>query len=491
MSYQNLEQHFTKIYHFQHLEAICSWDQQTMMPDGGQKARAEALASLGVHLHELITEPKMKEWFEQAAQAQLSPEEEASIREMQRSYDDANKLPAELVKQLSLAISNCEHAWRKQRPANDWQGFLPNFREVLRLRRQEARIRAEGTDFGPYEAMMQSYEPGMRTAQLDALFADVKTWLPELIQKASANNKDYTAPQGPFPIEQQKSLSLETMKFMGFDFQHGRLDVSHHPFCGGVPSDVRMTTRYREDSFIEALMGTVHETGHSRYEQGLPAKWGQLPVGFARSFGIHESQSLFCEMQLGQNRQFVQHLARMAQDAFGRHSDPALSPENLYAMVTQVKPGFIRVDADEVTYPAHVILRYEIEKALIDEEIEAEDLPSLWDEKMQAYLGIDTRGNYKDGCMQDVHWPEGLYGYFPSYTLGAMYAAQLMASLRSKLDVDATLAKGELGPIFAWLSENIWQKASFLSTDELITAATGETLNAAHFRRHLEQRYLG
>jgi carboxypeptidase Taq len=266
--------------------------------------------------------------------------------------------------------------------------------------------------------------------------------------------------------------------------------VSTHPFCGGVPEDVRMTTRFTEREFLGSLMGTVHETGHGRYEQNRPRDLLGQPVGQARSMAIHESQSLSFEMQLGSHPGFVALLAPMIREAFGEQ--PAFEPGNLQRLLTRVKPGCIRVDADEVTYPAHIILRYEIERPLIEGEIEAEDVPALWDAKMQELLGVDTRGNFRDGPLQDVHWPEGLFGYFPCYSLGAMYAAQWFAAMRRAMpDLDARIARGDLGAVFDWLRDHIWTQASRWTTDELARRASGEALNPAHFRAHLQARYLG
>lgn len=277
------------------------------------------------------------------------------------------------------------------------------------------------------------------------------------------------------------------MKLLQFDFEHGRLDESVHPFCGGVPTDVRITTRYDESEFMQSLMGIVHETGHARYEQGLPKELAGTPAGEARSMGIHESQSLFFEMQIGRNNAFIDHLARLASNHF---SGNEFAKDNLAKIYTRVEKGFIRVDADELTYPAHVILRYEIERDLMNSVIKHTDVPELWNEKMKAYLGLSTEGNFKNGCMQDIHWTDGSFGYFPSYTLGAMYAAQFMAAMKKTIDVDGVIQSGDLSPIFTWLSDNIWIKGSLLTTDELVKQATGETLNAQHFQAYLKSRYL-
>ncbi|WP_434143381.1 carboxypeptidase M32 [Photobacterium leiognathi] len=490
--YKKLEQHARKLSRLVHLSAICGWDQAAMMPSGGAEARSEAMAELAVISHELSTAPYLEEWFASAEKENLTDEQRVSLAALKRQWMMHNILPAELVEQKSLLGSQCEHAWRTQRPANDWEGFKKNLEPVVELARQEAAIRSKATGLSLYDALLDLYEPGMTTEVLDCIFADVKTWLPQLIQDVQNKQQVESVEPltGTFPIEQQKALSLNVMQLLNFDFDHGRLDISTHPFCGGVPTDVRITTRYDEADFTSALMGVIHETGHARYEQGLPKQWRDLPVGQARSMGIHESQSLFFEMQLSRNVDFAQQLAPLAQQTFGRESDAALTAENINAINTRVKPGYIRVDADEVTYPAHVILRYEIERDSIEGKIEVADIPVIWDEKMQAYLGIDTKGNFKDGCMQDIHWTDGSFGYFPSYTLGAMYAAQFMAAMKQTIDVKAAITSGNLSPIFAWLEANVWSKGCTLSTDELVKQATGETLNPKYFQAHLNSRYL-
>jgi carboxypeptidase Taq len=251
-----------------------------------------------------------------------------------------------------------------------------------------------------------------------------------------------------------------------------------------------MTTRYRDDSFLQSLTGTIHETGHGRYEQNLPREWLGLPVANARSMGLHESQSLSFEMQLAAHPGFAGLLQPLVERHLGQQR--GFSADNLNKLMTRVAPGYIRVDADEVTYPAHVILRYEIERPLIEGEIEVEDIPALWDAKMQELLGLDTRGNFKDGPMQDVHWGAGLFGYFPCYTLGAMYAAQWFATMRrERPTLDADIARGDLAPVFDWLKAKVWSQGSRWETPELVRRASGEALNPAHFRRHLESRYLG
>ncbi|WP_416412433.1 carboxypeptidase M32 [Pantoea sp. App145] len=490
-AYQELSRTFLRLSRFGHLGAIAGVDMQTTMPAGGSRARGEAMAELSVFMHEILTDKRLGGLFDAAQQESLNDVEQANLTEMRRAWQQATLLPASLVEAKSLAGSRCEHAWRQQRPANDWQGFAANLKDVVKLSREEAQLRAEALGVSRYDALLDVFEPGMTSAQLDQTFGELKSWLPELLQKVVAKQLQHpvTTPVGPFAIESQKQLGLSLMGTLGFDFNHGRLDVSAHPFCGGVPEDVRITTRYNENAFLSAMMGVIHETGHARYEQNLPQQWRGQPVAHARSTAMHESQSLFMEMQLGRSREFLQRIQPQVIALMG--DQPALASDNFIRLTQRVRPGLIRVDADELSYPAHVILRYEIERALIEGEIEVDDIPALWDEKMQDALGMDTRGNYRDGCMQDIHWTDGAFGYFPTYTLGAMYAAQLFQAVKRAIpQVSELILQGDLQPVFDWLQQNIWQHGSRFPTGQLLVNATGESLNPHYFRQHLEQRYL-
>jgi carboxypeptidase Taq len=489
--YTELCNTWLRLYRYGHAASILGWDRNAMMPPKGNEARAAAEAELQTLIHRTRTDPKLTEALRAAEDEPLNDVAHANLREMRRDWRSANALPESLVQAKSLAGAKCEHAWRSQRAANDWRGFLENFREVVRLSREEARLLADDSGLSRYDALMDRFEPGVRAADIDRIFGDVRQWLPQLIVRVQKKQRAETVivPVGSFSVAAQRTMNLAVMQRLGFDFDAGRLDESAHPFSGGVPEDVRLTTRYREDDFAQSLMGTIHETGHARFEQNLPREWLGQPIGVARSYGIHESQSLSFEMQLARSRSFVGLLAPMLAAHFGAQA--AFEAGNLYRLLTRVKPGFIRVNADEVTYPAHIILRYEIERALIEGEIEPDDIPALWDEKMQTLLGIDTRGNYKDGCLQDVHWSDGSFGYFPSYTLGAMYAAQWFAVMRRAVpDLDARIATGDFAPVFEWLNTNIWSQASRWETPELVRRASGEALSPAHFRAHLEARYL-
>eukprot|EP00760_Papus_ankaliazontas_P014942 PhM_4_TR16189/c0_g1_i1/m.14012/K01299/E3.4.17.19; carboxypeptidase Taq len=493
-AYRALVQTYTKLHRYAHLQAIVSWDCYVNMPPNSIDARSAALAELSLLLHNTETSPELKELLEKAKaeEAALSDTEKANLREIQRSWQLSNLLPADLVERKSMLGSKCEHAWRTQRAANDWSGFLENFKPVLEASREEARLLAKHHGCAPYDALLMKFEPGAKSETISKLFADLKQSLPGLIEKvvAKQSKESVVMPKGPFPVEKQRELGLEVSRLLQFDFDAGRLDVSKHPFSGGTPEDVRMTTRYDESDFVQSLMGVIHETGHSRYEQNLPREWITQPVGRARSMGIHESQSLFFEMQLGRSPAFL----RLIQPIIKKHlgDDKAFEIDNLAKIYSRVKPGYIRVDADELTYPLHVILRFEIEQALINGSAEAEDIPRLWQEKMKAYLNVDTEGNYTNGCLQDIHWTDGSFGYFPTYTLGAMYAAQYAAHLRTKRlpDLDDKVERGDFTEVFAYLKENIWSRGSILETEDLIVQATGEPLNPKYYVDHLEKRYL-
>lgn len=486
--YQGLAEHFQKIAHFEHLSALGDWDQATMMPMGGSEVRGAAMAELARHIHELKTASFIEDSIEQAEDELLTSHQISNLREIRYQFMQANIVPADLVQAKTQLAYRCEHAWRDQRKNNDWQGFKPNLEALMTLVKEEASIRAQAQDLSPYDALLNKFEPGMTTTRLEHLFGDLKSWLPGLIdtvQRQQQGNSKIILPS--CSAQSQESLGRDVMSYLGFDFTQGRLDVSSHPFCGGVPGDIRLTTRYDEADFTSGLMGIVHETGHARYEQGLPIEWRGQPAGGHRSMAIHESQSLFCEMQLGRGEGFLNQI----QPKLKQHLASSLNIEQLTQIYTQVKPDLIRVDADEVTYPCHILLRFEAEKGLVDGSLAVADLPDFWSQQMQSLLGVNTQGDYQNGCMQDIHWAVGELGYFPSYTLGAMYAAQFRFAMEANLgSVDDLVAQGKIDIIFDWLAKNIWSQGCLLTTDELVKRATGETLNPKFFRRHLEQRYL-
>lgn len=363
---------------------------------------------------------------------------------------------------------------------------------VFNIIRKIAKLKSEKLAKAPLDILIDSYDPDRTSAEIDKCFNKLKIELPKLIAQIVEKQKSEKIIPLSKPIDEetQKRIGLRMIEKMGFSLDHGRLDKSIHPFCSGSNDDVRLTTRYDVNNFLSSLFGIIHETGHGLYQQHLPAKYRNQPVGYYKGLAIHESQSLIMEMQAGTSKSFITYLAKLLKDEFS-FSGPEYSEDNLYKLVTTVKPSFIRVDADEVTYPLHVIMRYEIEKEIIDNRLQAKDLPSLWNQKMQEYLGIvpDTD---TIGCMQDIHWPSGTIGYFPSYTNGAIIASMLMKKAKSEYkSIDSELSTGNFSSINKYLNENLRQFGSLKTSHELLNTATGYSeIQPDIFLNYLKEKYL-
>jgi len=493
-SYTALEARFRRYAALSGASAVLGWDQETMMPPGGAEARAEQMAVLEVLQHDLLSDPAVGEELAEAeaAAASLAPWQRANLREMRRIHTNETAAPADLVDARSRATSACVNAWREARRADDFSAVSDKLARVLELTREYGQIKAEKLGCGLYDALLDSYEPGGTMAWIDPIFATLKAELPGLMDKilaVQAAGPKPVQPEGPFPPDRQKALGEKVMAALGFDFTHGRLDESAHPFTGGIPEDIRITTRYDEEDFTRALMGVIHETGHALYEHGLPAEWRGQPVGNSRGMVMHESQSLLMEMQACRSPAFYRFLAPLAAELLGA-GGAALSPENLNLLGHRVARGLIRVDADEVTYPLHVMLRYDLEKAMLSGDLQISDLPGAWRDGMKASLGIEPQDD-RDGCLQDIHWYHGSFGYFPTYTLGALAAAQLYKAAKDALpDLDGQIAGGNFAPLLSWLGENVHRKASSRLTNEILAEATGAELGADAFLAHLSERYL-
>ena len=486
-----------KLEALEHAQSMLSVDEAVMMPVGGGEKRAESMSMLAGMYHEMATAPEVGDWLADAESEPLDDMQRAAIAEQRRVYTNMTCLSADFVRRQVAARVRSEQLWRELRAKDDWAAFLPAFEGVVAIAREEAQLRAAALGLDPYDAMMEQYDPGNRAADIAPVFDRLKSFLKDFIPAAVAHQEAKRARRplrplnAPFPIEKQKALGLAVMEAIGFDFDHGRLDVSHHPFCGGVPTDVRMTTRYTTGEFISSLMGIIHETGHGLYEQSLPKEWSHFAIGKARGMAIHESQSLFMEKQVGRSAEFWEWAMPLIREHLGDEAIAGWDIEDLLAHVHEVRTGLIRVDADEATYPLHVILRFEIEKGLIEGTIRPRDVPEEWHARMVAYLGLGTHDNYRDGPMQDVHWPGGAFGYFPSYTLGAMIAAQLWSAMEKDIpNLRDEVRHGRFVDINAWRRDKIWMQGSRYSTPDLLVRATGEKLNAAHFEAHLRQRYL-
>ncbi len=491
-AYRELESRFRRISALSGALGILEWDNSTMMPPGGAEARAEQLATLGVLRHELLTAPQLDELSLRAENENLDDWQRANLREMRRARLHASALPADLVERRSMAASACEMLWREAKAKRDFRLLAPKLAELLSLTREAAAAKASAFNCAPYDALLDEYEPGAREAEITPIFDDLAAFLPGFIAEALEHQGRMPEPlplEGPFAVEQQRALGLDLMTALGFAFDRGRLDVSLHPFTGGGPDDVRITTRYETTDFFRSLMGVLHETGHALYELGLPEGWTRQPVGQSRGMVLHESQSLLIEMQVCRGDAFLGFAAPRIASAFGR-SGPAYEAANLARHSRRVARGFIRVDADEATYPLHVILRFRLERAMLAGDLKVDDLPAAWNEGMREFLGV-TPPDDALGCLQDIHWPSGGFGYFPTYTLGALTAAQLYAAAR-KADaaIEPAIAKGDFAPLLGWLRKHVHGQGSRLSTTEIVTAATGAPLSTAAFKTHLKSRYL-
>ncbi len=491
--YRELEQRFRRLGAVEQAISVLHWDTAAIMPSGGAAARAEQLATLRLIAHQHLVAPEIEGLLAEAEAAAdgLGDWQRANLREMRRRWQHATAVPAALVEAESRACSECEAVWRRGRLDNDFAAVLPGLEGILRIEREIASAKAGLLGTSPYEALLDQYEPGASVAEIDRLFGEIAGFLPDLIEGALDRQAALSSAPvcGPFPIETQRRLAMRLMERIGFDFAHGRLDISAHPFCGGTPEDVRITTRYNEDDFARALMGVLHETGHALYQRGLPAEWRLQPVGRARGMAIHESQSLLLEMQVCRSRAFLTYAAPIIREAFGGDG-PEWDVDALYRRQIRVRRGFIRVDADEVTYPTHVILRYRLERAMLDGELHPVDLPVAWADAMREILGVVPH-NDRDGCLQDIHWYDGNWGYFPTYTLGALIAAQLFEAARRDVPgLMQAIAEGEFAPLLGWARERVHSKGSLLSTAELVETATGRPLGTASFERHLRDRYL-
>ena len=494
-AYGELEARFQRLGALGEAADFLHWDLAVVMPPASGESRARQLAALDVTRHELLLEPAVGRWLDEAEAANegLGDWQRANLLEMRRRHRRASALDVRLVEALALARQRCEALWREARPRADFALVQGSLAELLALLREAAAAKAAVLGVTPYEALLADFESGFSAQRIAALLGELEARLPPLlaaIVERQRRQAPALAPEGPFPAAAQESLGRRLMALIGFDFARGRLDRSLHPFSGGTPDDLRITTRYEEEDFSRALMAVMHETGHALYEAGLPARWRRQPVGEARGMALHESQSLLIEMQAGRSSGFLGFLAPLAAAAFGR-AGPAWTAENFRRLYHRVAPSLVRVDADEVTYPLHVILRWRLEQALLAGELPVADLPGAWNDAMAALFGIRPPDD-RLGCLQDIHWYDGALGYFPTYTLGALAAAQLFAAAVAAVpEIPAALGRGDFRPLLGWLRAQVHARASSAASDAIVAAATGRPLGAEAFLAHLQERYLG
>jgi carboxypeptidase Taq len=459
---------------------VLGWDERTQLPPKATETRANQLALLARLTHHRFTSPKIDDLL-QTLEGSVSPGESemsANVRETRRAYDRAKKLPESLVEELTQTAVMAQQAWVSARKNSDFPSFAPWLEKTLTLKRQEANC--IGFKAHPYDALLDEFEPGDTTADLTAVFSELRAPLVDLIARIGQSPRKTPAEilERTYPKLAQEKLAREAAAAIGFDFDAGRLDVSVHPFCTGLgPGDTRMTTRYDENYFGDAFFGVLHETGHGLYNQGLPPQHFGTPCGQYVSLGIHESQSRMWENLVGRSRSFWRFFLPKTKAAFPDALN-GVSEDDWYRAINDVRPSLIRTESDEATYNLHILLRFELEQAMISGDLAVADIPAAWNEKMKSYLGLVPPDAAK-GVLQDIHWSGGAIGYFPTYTLGNMYAAQFFEQARKDLgDLDAMFARGEFAPLLGWLRQNIHSLGRRYTARQLVKKVTGKDLSA-------------
>lgn len=473
--------------------AVLEWDEQTYLPPAGAEHRANQLSLMAGMVHEQATAPEIGSLLQELESQDDFGEdslEAANIREARHEYDRATKLPRRLVEELSKVATLSHHAWVSARQNNQFADFLPWLEKMIDLKREEAAaIGFEGNH--AYDALLDAYEPGTTSEMIERAFVPLRNELVNLVAaiKESGITPDVSILTRSYPVEKQREFSLSAAEKIGFDFNAGRLDIAAHPFCSGFgPGDCRLTTRYNEHHFPGAFFGTLHEAGHGIYEQGLNQEHYGTPAGSFTSLGIHESQSRMWENLVGRSRAFWDYFYQPAQNLFSE-ALAGVSQSEFYRAINDVRPSNIRVEADEVTYNLHIMLRFELEQALISGDLKPADLETAWNEKFFEYFGI-TPDSPANGCLQDVHWSAGLIGYFPTYALGNMYAAHFYNAAERELgDLPAQFAKGEFLPLKEWLNQNIHHYGKLYRANRLVEKVTGEPLSHEPLIRQLQTKY--
>ncbi|OHD24728.1 MAG: carboxypeptidase [Spirochaetes bacterium GWB1_59_5] len=483
-----------------HIAAVLSWDQETYMPDGALEERSEQLAYMEAAAHDKASAPEIGRLLEELGSTSAQPGgpvslpaiDRAYLRVLRRGYERATKLPTELVSEMAKATSLSQAAWVEARKNNDFQAFAPHLSKMLELTKRVAACLDPTKK--PYDVILDQYEEGATEAQVASVFGALRVDLVKLLEKIRGRpqvNDDFL--HRACPVEAQTKASEYFMKALSYDLTRGRLDTTAHPFTSSLgASDIRITTRYLENFFPSSVFGTIHETGHALYEQGIaPApEYRGTSLAEASSMAIHESQSRLWENTVGRSRGFWrQHLSRL-QQLFAPALD-GVALDDFYRGINKVEPSLIRVEADEVTYGLHIILRFELEGRLMSGDLAVADVPAAWNEGMKRLLGV-VPPNDAQGCLQDVHWPVGLFGYFPSYALGNLYGAQWWDTMKAQgITPDAAVERGDLGSILSWLRANVHKPGATYKPGELVERVTGAPLDASHFVRYLNEKYAG
>ncbi|WP_047985275.1 carboxypeptidase M32 [Ornithinibacillus californiensis] len=467
---------------------LIQWDLRTKIPKKGVEQRSEVVGYLSQKLHQMQVSDKMKAFIDELRDRTKNEIIQKSVLECLENYERNRKIPDSEYKEYVMLQSKSEAIWQEAREKADFSLFQPYLEKLVAFNKKFANY--WGYEDNIYDALLNNYEPGMTVKTLDEVFPKVRKSLTELLQKTQGSsvkpNTELLSTH--FPKSDQELFSIEILNRMGYDFEAGRLDDTIHPFEITINlNDVRITTRYDEQDFRTAVFGIIHEAGHALYEQNIDKKLEGSPLASGTSMGIHESQSLFWENFLGRNRVFWESHYDLFKKFAPSHFE-RVELKDFYHAVNEVKPSLIRIEADELTYPLHIMVRYELEKALINDEIQVKDLPKLWNEKMVEYLGVEPPSD-REGVLQDIHWAGGDFGYFPSYALGYMYAAQFKHKMSETIDIDAAIKSGDLSPIRSWLTEHIHQHGKMKKPLEILSDVTGEGLNPDYLINYLTTKY--
>lgn len=470
-------------FHLGQAMGLLYWDNDVNIASGAVEERSLTIAALDQMRIKSLKNPEVATWILRAEQEDLSAIDRRELELFKKRFHLAKAVPDSLNAEFTKQSMNTEYQWRKLRFENDWKRIEPLLASVVRLAKEIAKYEAEVIKKSNYEVLMEGFFEEASIQSLDQIFGEVKTFV---VQNFHQVRKSHYQVFGGAKEDQVK-LNKEILPLIGFHSEKGRLDEATHPFCSSFMGEARLTTRYNENDFLISTSSTIHEVGHGLYELGLPSEHRGRLIGQSSSF-LHEGQSLFYEKQIATSPEFAEFVAPLISQTLGHKG---FTPENYLAPLLDVKPGFIRVDADEMTYPLHVILRYEIEKELFNGDLRVAEIPEVWDAKMQAYFGISTKGNFKDGCLQDPHWLAGQFGYFPLYLIGAMVAAQQFEALSQQdQEIQSKIKLGNFQDIKGWLTQNIWGQGSLYSPQQILKAATGNTLSAEPFLNYLKKRYL-
>lgn len=478
-------------------QALLGWDLETCMPERGAPMRAKQLATLAKISQNLLVSDEMERYLSELREPKvfggLDTPMQALVREVGRTYDKRKKIPLPLLEAMVETTAEAHRVWVEARQKKDFALFAPVLSRIIDLNRQMAD--ALGYEDSPYDALLDEYEQDLTVKQLDPLFEKLKAEIVPLLKAITGSGYQPETGflfSGHYPSERQMEFSRQVLTEMGFDFTAGRLDLSAHPFSSGSSvGDVRLTTRINESDVFSALSSSMHEGGHGMYEQGINPEFSRTPLAEGTSLGIHESQSRMWENQVGRSRPFWEHYFPRLQQMFAASPLDAVEPQAFYHAINKVQPSLIRVESDEVTYNLHILVRYEIEKAIIEGRMKVGEIPAAWNAKMQEYLGV-TPPNDAEGCLQDIHWSHGSFGYFPTYTLGNLYAAQFFAQAQKELpDLEARIGQGQLLGLKQWLNQKIHWVGKSENAETIVRRVTGQPLDARYFVDYLWTKYSG